>query len=62
VDPNGESAQAGLQPGDIVQFVNRKPVRDVPELAKALSDKSTRSTLLEVRRGGSTYFFALPRY
>jgi serine protease Do len=59
VDPEGDSAEAGLKSGDVIVFANRQAVPDVAGLRKALSE--TKLALLEINRHGSTFFFAVPR-
>jgi S1-C subfamily serine protease len=61
LDPNGSSAEAGLRPGDVIVFANRKPAANVAELRKALADTSASNALLEINRNGSSFFFAIPR-
>ncbi len=59
VDPNGPAAQQGLQQGDVIQEVNRQPVRSPEELRNALQ-KSDRPPLLLINRGGQTVFVTVP--
>ena len=49
VDPDSPAAQRGLEPGDIILRVNRKPVTSVQELTEAAA--GAKSLLLRVRRG-----------
>jgi Do/DeqQ family serine protease len=51
VDPDSPAAQRGLEAGDIILRVNRKPVTTVQELTEAAS--GAKSLLLRVRRGNS---------
>jgi serine protease Do len=54
---NGSPASEVLAPGDILQEINRKPVRSVAEAEKAFASKK-KSFLLKVRRGqGSVIAF-----
>src|SRR5262249_27937704 len=60
VDPNGPAAEAGVQEGDVIQQVNREPVRR-PEDVRALAQKSgDRPALLLINRKGQTIFVAVP--
>ncbi len=59
VDPDGDSAEAGLKAGDVIVFANRHAVLDVPTFEKAAGD--SRTVLLEVNRQGGTFFLAVPR-
>lgn len=45
VDPNSNSARAGLRPGDVIQSIDRQPVRSADE-AVALSEKAKDDTIL----------------
>ncbi len=51
VAPDSPAAQRGLEPGDIILRVNRKPVTTVDELREATADQ--KSLLLRIRRGNS---------
>jgi serine protease Do len=62
VDPKGESADGGLQAGDVVVAVNRNPVTDTASLHAAVAAAGDRKILLvEVNRQGTTFFFAVTR-
>jgi serine protease Do len=58
VDPAGPAAEAGVQAGDIITQVNRQPVRSPADVANALQ-KSTRSTLLLLNRGGQNFYVSV---
>jgi serine protease Do len=54
--------EAGLQPGDVITEVNRKPTKNPEEFKSAIDKtKEGQSVLLLVRRGDSTLFLALKR-
>jgi serine protease Do len=56
VDPNSAAAEAGLKPGDVIQEINRKPVRTAEEAVKMTEKAADKTTLLRVwREGGSRY-------
>lgn len=56
VDPNCAAAEAGLRPGDVIQEINRKPVRTAEEAVRMTENTTTKNTLLRVwRDGGSRY-------
>ena len=56
VEPSSAADAAGIQRGDVIQEVNRKPVRDVNQFRQALSGTSNQSVLLLLNRGGTTHF------
>ncbi|MGB4066818.1 MAG: DegQ family serine endoprotease [Nitrospira sp.] len=60
VDPDSGAEKAGLVPGDVIQEVNRRPVKSVKEFEKVSSDlKKGNSILMLVnRRGGSLFLSA----
>jgi serine protease Do len=55
VDENSTAYEAGLRPGDVIQEINRKPVKDAEE-AVALSDLKGKSALLRVWSHGASHF------
>ena len=60
VEPGGAAEEAGIQRGDVILEINRKPVKNVADYNKALpKEDSDKSTLFLVRRGESTIFLAL---
>ncbi len=56
VDPDGPAAEQGLQQGDVIQEVNRQPVRSPEDLRSALQKSGNRPVLLLINRGGQTVF------
>ena len=58
VDPAGKAAESGLKPGDVIQEVNHKPVRNTAEFDAAMRN-AKEPTLLLVERQGSTMFVAV---
>ena len=56
VNPNGRAADAGIQAGDIIEEVNRQPVKSVDDLRAALKKASDKPTLLLIQRQGSDIF------
>jgi serine protease Do len=56
VDPSSAAAAAGLEQGDVIQEVNRKPVRNVAEYDRALAGIHGQSILLLVTRGQATRY------
>jgi serine protease Do len=61
IDPESPAGGSGLQQGDIITQVNRKPVTNVSEYNAAVRAGASReSTLFLVRRGEGTFFVAVP--
>src|SRR5271157_828925 len=58
VTPSSAAAEAGLQRGDVIQEVNRKPVGNTSDFERAVSG-SKEATLLLVNRHGSTQYLAV---
>lgn len=56
VDPQSRAAAMGVEEGDVIQQVNRKPVRAVGE-ARELARSSSKTVLLRVYRKGDTMLF-----
>ncbi|MBZ5624029.1 MAG: DegQ family serine endoprotease [Acidobacteriia bacterium] len=59
-DPDGPAAQAGIRSGDVIQEVNRQPVRSPADLRAALQRSGDRPPLLLINRGGQTAFVPVP--
>jgi serine protease Do len=56
VTADGRAADAGIQEGDIIQEVNRRPVQSVEELRTAVRGASGRPVLLLINRQGRDVF------
>jgi serine protease Do len=59
--PGGLAAEAGLRPGDVVQEVNRRPVRSARDFARAVEEARNGDLVLLVNRGGSTAYVVVER-
>jgi serine protease Do len=60
VEPGSAADEAGVQQGDIILQVDRKPVHDLPDYQRAIKNAGRRkSILLLVRRGENSLFLAL---
>ena len=56
VKPDSAAAEAGLKPGDIIQEINRKPVKTAEEAVRLTENPSDKTTLLRVWREGGSRF------
>jgi serine protease Do len=62
VDPSGPASDAGVQQGDVIEQINRQPVRSAADVAAALARSGSRPVLLLVNRRGTVFFLtARPR-
>ena len=58
VDPSSDAAEAGLRQGDVIQEVNRQPVRNTAEFERALHGSNDKPLLLVNRNGSTMYLTA----
>jgi Do/DeqQ family serine protease len=56
VDPEGRAADAGIRSGDVIQEVNRQPVRSVDDLRRAVRRSNDKPALLLINREGNDIF------
>ncbi len=56
VDPSSPSAEAGLQPGDVILEINRKAVRNAEAAVKMTESADATRSLLRVWRNGGSRF------
>jgi serine protease Do len=63
VEPGSPAARAGLQPGDVITRVNRRPVTGATEASRELARVESGGTafLLVVRRGGDETFVTVTK-
>jgi Do/DeqQ family serine protease len=59
VAPMSPAANAGLQPGDVIKEVNRKPVATTAQLQEVLNAAHDKPALLLISRKGTDLFLAL---
>jgi Do/DeqQ family serine protease len=58
IDPNSPAAQHGLQESDVIQGINRQPVRNVADFNR-LAAEAKGQTLLRINRQGNGYFVVI---
>jgi serine protease Do len=56
VDPAGPAGAAGLTRGDVIQEVNRQPIRTAADLGSAIDRSGSRPALLLINRRGNPAF------
>src|SRR5262249_32675185 len=59
VDPTSPAVAAGIQRGDVIQEVNRQPVRSAEDLRAAIDKSGAKPVLLLINRRGETSFVAV---
>ena len=60
VEPGSPAGEAGIQPGDLIQEVNRQPIRDMNDYIQAIrAAKKGESLLLLIGRGEGSLFVVL---
>ncbi len=59
VNPSGAAANAGIRQGDLIQEVNRKPVRSFADFSTSVAQSGPRPALLLVKRRDSVQYLTL---
>jgi serine protease Do len=59
VDQNGPAAEAGINQGDVILEINRKPINSVADVTSALAGSGDRPVLLLISRRGQTIFLTV---
>ena len=58
LDPNSPAAQAGLQPGDVIESINRRPVNSATDFVRFAAEAKGR-TLVRINRQGEGVFVVI---
>jgi serine protease Do len=58
VDPSSEAAEAGLRRGDVIQEVNRQPIKNTSDFERAMRSSKDKHLLLVNRNGSTMYLTA----
>ncbi len=61
VAPDGPAAEAGVRPGDVIQEVNRRPVRSAKDFAQAVEHAGNGDLVMLVNRAGGTAYLVIER-
>jgi serine protease Do len=61
VDVGSVAARAGLEPGMLIEQVNRVPVSSLREFRQAMKEDSEKAILLRVRKGDFSRYVVLPK-
>jgi serine protease Do len=56
VQPDSPAAEAGLKPGDVIESINRKPVKDAQQAVQLTENAKDKHTLLRVWSDGGSHF------
>jgi serine protease Do len=59
VDPEGAAGEAGLQRGDVIVEIDRKPVKSPEDFEKLTAQAAGKRLLMRVQRGGSALYVAM---
>ncbi len=59
VDPDGPAADAGFQPGDVIEQVNGQPVTSASSLREAVEAAGDRPALVLISRKGNNFFLTM---
>jgi S1-C subfamily serine protease len=58
LDPSSPAAQGGVQPGDVIEGINRQPVNSVADFNR-LAAEAKGQTLLRINRQGNGLFVVI---
>ena len=56
VKPESAAAEAGLKRGDVIQEINRKPVKNAEEAVRMTENATAKTSLLRIWRQGSSHY------
>jgi len=59
IEPDSPASGTGIRPGDLIEEINQKPVRNIAEAADAIAlSKESKSVLFKIRQGNMRRFIA----
>ncbi len=56
VDPGSAAAEAGLKPGDVIESINRHPVKNADEAVQLTSKTASKKTLVQIWENGGSHY------
>lgn len=59
IDPASNAANAGIRPGDLIQEVNRQPVKTLSEFTSAVQQSGSRPALILIKRRNNVIYVTL---
>jgi serine protease Do len=59
VEPGSAAAEAGIKAGDVIQEINRKPVKSADEAVRLTENPGNKKTLLKVWSDGGSHFIVV---
>jgi S1-C subfamily serine protease len=59
VDPASNAANAGIRQGDLIQEVNRQPVKSLTEFTSAIQQSGSRPALILLKRRNNVIYVTL---
>jgi len=59
IDPSGSAATAGIRQGDLIQEVNRQPVRTIADFSAAIQRSGARPALVLIKRRNNVIYLTL---
>jgi len=56
VDPGSAAAEAGLKPGDVIETINRQPVKNADDAVQLTANTTSKKTLVRVWGNGGSHY------
>ncbi len=56
VDPGSAAAEAGLKPGDVIESINRHPVKNADDAVQLTTNATSKKTLVRVWENGGSHY------
>jgi serine protease Do len=59
VDPGSAAAEAGLKPGDVIETINRQPVKNADDAVQLTTTTTSKKTLVRVWENGGSHYLVV---